>query len=291
MKSILKWTFNYLPFKKQLFMLLRLASNPPERIWKHLYFIGVFSVPVLPGKKFSMMHYGYQLENELFWKGLEAGWEKESMNLWVKLVQDAKVIIDIGANTGVYSLVAKTVNPSANVFAFEPVKRVFEKLEQNNVLNGFDITCESDAVSDSNGKAMFYDTPTDHIYSVTINQNLNSPDVKVIETKVTTITLDTYIAQKKLQEIDLIKIDVETHEAEVLRGFIQGLRQFKPTLLIEILNEKVAADVEKIVEGMGYLFFNIDEKGGIRETANIGKSDYYNYLLCNEKVAEKLGLK
>lgn len=290
MKSMLKWIFKYLPFKKQLFMLIRLVSNPPERIWKHLYFIGVFSVPVLPGKKFSIQHYGFQLENELFWKGLKGGWEKESMNLWVKLVQNAKVIIDIGANTGVYSLVAKTINPDSKVYAFEPVKRVFEKLKSNNLLNGFDIVCESDAVSDKNGKAVFFDLPTEHIYSVTINQNLNAPGVKVLETEVTTITLDSYLQERKITAVDLVKIDVETHEPEVLQGFIKGLTQFRPALLIEILNEDVGKRVEEIVQNLGYRYFNIDEKGGIRETANIGKSDYYNYLLCDKNTVNKLGL-
>jgi FkbM family methyltransferase len=290
MKFILRKLFRYLPFKKQFFLFIRAFIKLPESIWKHLYFNAAFSVQVLPGKKFSIQHFGFQLENELFWKGLEGGWEKESMNLWVKLVQDAKVIIDIGANTGVYSLVAKTINPDSKVYAFEPVKRVFEKLKTNNLLNGFDIVCESDAVSDKNGKAIFFDLPTEHIYSVTINQNLNAPGVKVLETEVTTITLDSYLQEKKITAVDLVKIDVETHEPEVLSGFTQGLTQCRPALLIEILNEDVGKRVEAIVQKLGYRYFNIDEKGGIRETVHIGKSDFYNYLLCDNNTVNKLGL-
>ena len=105
--------------------------------------------------------------------------------------------------------------------------------------------------------------------------------MKVLETEVTTITLDSYLRERKITVVDLVKIDVETHEPEVLSGFIEGLTQFRPVLLIEILNEDVGKRVEAIVQKLGYRYFNIDEKGGIRETEHIGKSDFYNYLLCD----------
>ena len=71
-----------------------------------------------------MRHYGFQLENEIFWSGLTNGWEKISTRLWIELSKNSKVIFDIGANTGIYSLVSKSINPTSQVFAFEPVKRV-----------------------------------------------------------------------------------------------------------------------------------------------------------------------
>ena len=53
-----------------------------------------------------MNHFGLELENELFWAGLEGGWEKTSMSLWIKLVKASVVVLDIGANTGLNALVA-----------------------------------------------------------------------------------------------------------------------------------------------------------------------------------------
>jgi ribosomal protein L11 methylase PrmA len=99
--------------------------------------------------------------------GIKDGWEKVSTGLWIKLCRESEVIIDIGANTGVYSLIAKTVNPGAKVFAFEPVERVFEKLQGNCRLNNYDIGCFKKAVSNYSGKAKIYDTAGEHIYSVT----------------------------------------------------------------------------------------------------------------------------
>ena len=87
-----------------------------------------------------------------------------------------------------------------------------------------------------------------------------------------------------------MKIDVETHEPEVLQGFSKYLSKHRPTMLIEILNDDVGKEVNKLVLGLGYLYFNIDEDGGIRQVSEITKSDYYNYLLCTNTVAKELDL-
>ena len=61
-------------------------------------------------------------------------------------------------------------------------------------------------------------------------------------------------------------------------------------MLIEILNNSVAEIVFGHVKELGYLYFNIDEKGFVRQTDRIEKSDYYNYLLCRPEIAKKIGL-
>ena len=293
MKALIKSIYNLIPFKKQFYTFLRNFWTPSQSLYRHLHFKGVFDVNVTESKKFKLNHYGYEIENEIFWAGLTNGWEKVSIKLWIKLCENVNVVFDIGANTGIYSLITKTINPNSKVYAFEPVARVFKKLEENNALNNFDINSIEKAVSNSNGAAIIYDTRTDHILSVTVNKNLASPETEVIETKIETVTLNSFIKEENITKIDLIKIDVETHEPEVLEGFSDYLFKFKPTILIEILNNEVGEKIENIVKGMGYLFFNIDENivgGGVRQVEKIIKSDYYNYLLCDSETAIKLGL-
>lgn len=279
-----------LPFKREFFFIVRSFFRPGESAYRHLHFNGIFKVKVDDAHSFKIMHYGYQVENEIFWAGLEGGWEKVSVSLWVKLCKKAKVIVDVGANTGVYCLIAKALNNNAQVFAFEPVKRVYDKLQYNTGINRFDIKCFPVALSNYTGKAIVFDTDTEHVYSVTVNKNLYSKNTRTIETQIDTITLAQVIEQNSLTRLDLIKIDVETHEAEVLEGFGVYLRTFRPAMLIEILNDEVGARVEKLVAGLGYLFFNIDEKKGARRVEKIGKSDYFNYLLCDENEAREIGL-
>lgn len=289
MKQLLKNLYKKFPLKKEFFSLLKIFWMPSEGIYKHLHFKGVFKVRLNATRTFLLKHYGFQIENEIFWSGLEGGIEKTSIHLWIMLASRARVIIDVGANTGIYSLVAKTVNPQAQVYAFEPIKRVYEKLCENNELNNFNIACFEEALSNADGEATVFDTDAEHTYSVTVGKNLNPADTAVIPTVIKTIKLDTFVSAAEIKNIDLIKIDVETHEAEVIEGFGEYLEQFKPAILIEILNDEVGENVEKQVRNKGYLYFNINDKSGIvRRTDHIKKSDFFNYLLCNEETARHL---
>jgi len=287
MKNIFKYIYKLLPFKKQVFSVLKYLKLPPS-IYQHLYFEGIFEVTCDSGK-FLIKHYGFQLENEIFWNGLTNGWEKISIKIWIELSKKAKVTLDIGANTGIYSLITKSINPSATVFAFEPVNRVYEKLCANNLLNNYDINCFELAVSNKDGEAIIYDTATPHIYSVAVNKNISGLK-DTIPTKIQTTKLSTFIQQHNIGAIDLIKIDVETHEPEVLEGMENYLEMYKPTLLIEILNDEIGEKVNNIIKNINYLYFNIDEIGLPKQVQKITKSSYYNYLICSEETAKYLKL-
>jgi FkbM family methyltransferase len=289
MKKLIKTLYDTIPFKKYLFLGLKIFWTPPEKIYKHLHFKGTINIEVDTEHAFKMYHHGYLIENEIFWKGLTGSWEKISLGIWIKLSRTSSVILDIGANTGIYAMVAKTVNKQAKVYAFEPVQRVFKKLEKNIALNNYDILAFEKAVSNNTGTAIIYDTDAKHTFSVTVNKNMSDDLTQsFIETVIEIITLDSFIKENNIEKIDLIKIDVETHEPEVLEGFRENIQKFKPTLLIEILNNDIANKIQSLVAGMDYLYFNIDELGGVRQVDRLTKSDYYNYLICSKKVAEEL---
>jgi FkbM family methyltransferase len=288
MKSVLKSIYKSLPLKKEFFQILKSIYKPGKGVYQHLYFNSDFNVKVEPEKSFRIRHYGFEVENEIFWNGLFNGWEKYSLRLWKELCEKSDTILDIGANTGVYGLVAKTTNSKAKVYAFEPVKRVYEKLVQNNALNHFDIKCVNKAISNSDGKATIYDTANEHTYSVTVNVNTNPDSTISIPTEIETITLDTFIKEENLRKIDLMKIDVEKHEVEALEGFQEHLIHYQPTMLIEILDDEVANGVHRLLNGIDYLFFNIDEENGIRQVQRLSKSKFYNFLICKPEVAASL---
>lgn len=291
MKKLFKLFYNLVPFKKQIFICLKFFWVPPKRITQHLHFKSAIKVKVDEKASFYINHYGYIIENELFWHGFDNAWEKVSFKLWRELSRDANTIVDIGANTGVYALMSKAINPVAAVYAIEPVERVFKKLQDNIKLNKFNIIALPEAASDKDGSAMIFDIPdTEHTYSVTVNRNMYPTDVPVIQTVIKTVKLDTIVERYNIQRIDLIKIDVETHEPEVLEGYLKYICLHKPTLLIEVLNDEVGQKIEEIVKDLGYLYFNIDEKAGIKKVEHIKKSDYYNYLLCDSPTAAKLSL-
>ena len=58
-----------------------------------------------------------------------------------------------------------------------------------------------------------------------------------------------------------------------------------------MLNVEIAEKLSIIFDGMDYLYFNIDDKNNsIQRVEVITKSDHWNFLLCNEKIAKNLGL-
>ena len=62
---------------------------------------------------------------------------------------------------------------------------------------------------------------------------------------------------------------------EVLEGLGKYLKEYQPTMLIEILNDEVGKKVETSVKEHGYLYFNIDElTDEITPVDKITKSDY-----------------
>lgn len=291
MKKIFKIIYLLIPFKKYIFIIIRFLFHPNRRIYKHLHFKGKIKIKVNQKQHFKMMHFGYQIENELFWDGIENAWESVSLKYWIQLCKDSKIIVDVGANTGLFSLIAKTVNSESKVYAFEPIERNYTKLKQNCELNNYNIHCLQSALSNKSGEAHIFENPSnDIIYSVTVNKSLIEITENVVKTPINIIRMDEFIEQNNIENIDLIKIDVETHEPEVLEGFGKYLTLFQPTLLIEVLDEKKACEIENIIKEIPYLYFMINEETGIRRVNHLSKSESFNFLICRNDIAVKLGL-
>jgi len=262
--------------------------RPAPGIYRHLHFVGTFSIQIGQKKHFKMMHYGNALENQLFWSGIEGFREHVSLLIWIELSNTAQCVFDIGANTGVYSLVTKAVNPRSTVYAFEPVSRIHQKLEHNNRLNGYDITCIQKAVSNKDGKDIIYDLPTDHVYSASLNSKF-LPDTELIPVPIDSIKLDSFVVQNQINQLNLIKIDVESYEPEVIEGFLGFVNRYTPVILVEVLSHESAEKLRTLLSATNYQYFNIDDSNRqIRRTREIEISDDFNYLLCLEHQVQQL---
>ena len=281
MKKLFKSIYHIIPFKKYLFLCIRRFLILPEKTFRHLSFHGKFKVRIDNGKSFNISHYGYQIENELFWMGLK-GWEPVSIKSWLEYSKKSKVIVDIGANTGIFALLSKAVNPDSVVYAFEPVKRVYEKLQKNININKFEITALPLAISDKTGTEEIWDFDLDHPYGASLVKPEKETEIHK-NYNINTISLDDFVFKNGINKIDLIKIDVETFEPQVLKGYSLHFSLHKPVLLIEILYDNIGEQVQKFVESSGvkYNYFFIDEKEGLVKCENIRRKNdlCYNYLL------------
>ncbi len=282
MKIFLRKIYNLIPFKKEIFLLIR-NLKLKNSIYQHLYFKGIFKIKIDNFLNFKMMHYGYQVENELFWNGLYCGFEKYSIFIWSELSKNQIVVFDIGANTGLYSLVAKTANRNSSIYAFEPVPAINKILMHNFAINSYDINTSCVALSNKTGEGFIYVDNEEFSYTATVNENIVTQQFYKIT--INLITLKDFIEKNNISKIDIMKIDVEGHEPEVIEGFFEYLLKFKPIILIEILSDDVAKKLSVYFPAGDFYFYNVDERIGIRKVDLLSKSDYYNfYIVPKNKV-------
>lgn len=286
MRNIFRILRAITPFKKQMFQIIKLIKVPSLKLYQHLFFHGIFTAKIYNKKSFKMNHFGNFIENVTFWEGVENGWEKISMRLWIDMVKDAKCIMDIGAYTGLYTLVACDLNKEARIFSFEPVTSIFDRMKYNVDINNYNVHCEKIALSNKESN-IYIEKIKDKEFCLDTSLNDQSHIWTENKMEIKTKTLKTIIEKNKIEKIDLIKIDVEMHEVELLEGMGKYLSIMKPDMIIEIVKEENAQKVQKLIDGMGYLYFDIDEKNPPRPINTLCKSSKYNLLICSKITAAK----
>jgi FkbM family methyltransferase len=123
-------------------------------------------------------------------------------------------IVDVGANVGHFTRLSKLLFPYSTVYSIEPVPIVFECLKRN-VKEFENVHIYNMAISDVSGTlSMAIDMINPALCAV-------SDDGVMV---VPCTTLNTFCEENNISTIDLLKIDVESHELEVLRGADQKLK-------------------------------------------------------------------
>jgi FkbM family methyltransferase len=200
---------------------------------------------------------------------------------------EGEIFVDIGANVGLYSLVAsRLVGKSGKVIAFEPASKSFLRLLKNISLNGItNIIPERLAVIDKSTRADLYISGSQNMGMSSIYHHDSETG---ISEKVEAISLDDYIEKKGISRISLIKIDIEGSEFLALKGMQKVLTIIRPKILVELKEETLKnsgyteKDVISFLEKAGYSRFIIEEKGNISNDLNRQVKDYYNYVFLPE---------
>lgn len=163
--------------------------------------------------------------------------ESVSLARWVSACSHG-VALDIGAYTGLYAIAA--AKAGAHAVAFEPNEKVFQRLTENVFLNGVDVDAYNVAVGSKQGRA-----------ALKLNRGveLTSGGTLINGDQIPVVSIDFM----HLQNVTAIKIDVEGHECEVLRGAMETIKRDRPLVITEALTADAAVEQSEILSQLDYI--------------------------------------
>ena len=168
-----------------------------------------------------------------------SGYEHDSLVAWSRMVQPGRVALDIGAYTGLFSIIA--AKRGALAVAFEPMPANKWRLDINARQNKVEVKVYALALSDCEGVAALHYNPR---VPLTTGASLESGNTLHHDTIfVRRVALDTL----NFRNVAAIKIDVERHEPCVILGAMRTIIQDRPTLLIETLDDDMRNEVLELL--------------------------------------------
>lgn len=199
------------------------------------------------------------------------------------------IIIDVGANIGIFISYAMSRCPGARVFAFEPAPRVFDLLEKNIARFGPSVIAERCGISDSPGEAEFTYYPNYSLLSgfkavagddeLLLRSGISSqlatnPRLagRVTDRHVAALaegkldgavtircllqTLSHFIDLHHLPQVDLLKVDAERCELPILRGIAAAHWSLIQRVCMELhesgAEDTTTSEVHAILAGQGF---------------------------------------
>ena len=237
------------------------------------------------------------IAGQIWERGLSA-YEAPTPGLIVSLCQGgAGAVLDVGANTGVFSLLAAASSPVSEVFAFEPLGHIRQILDANLSLNPSlspRVHVHACALSNRTGSSRFFETVNDQGF-LTTSSSLEASHArcvdggKFLDGEVETITVDAW-AERYLGDmpIRLMKIDVESHEYAVIEGAAAMIARHRPMIILEVLPGAEVRPIQQMIDKQRYLVFAITPMA-LRQTFRLHySSDATNHLLCPVEQVERV---
>lgn len=201
------------------------------------------------------------LTRMLFWDGAE---NFEYVRLFADLATRVRSFVDVGANIGLYSLLAARCNPAMRVLAMEPASGPLHYLRLNVAANGMEgrIGVVPVAASTKSGVLRFNEVRNAKYPDLEHHLNGDggfiphsaTQNSRVVE--VATDTLDHILDARDFGTVDLVKIDTEGTENDVLTGFSGHLERDRPIIICEMLFGRIEAQLEAIMAPLGYMYFS-----------------------------------
>lgn len=208
-----------------------------------------------------------------FWKGHH---DTKSLDLWGEITKEKGLYIDVGAHTGLYTIVGLLSNPGNVVFSIEPSFLNMGRLISNLRLNGlFQNNLRFlGAVSKVSGQGFF---KLHQDFSFMSKGGLLSEKGE----RVNIIKLDDIQINGENKFIRGLKIDTEGEDYNVLLGAENLIKNFKPQIIIEVRNEN-KEKIQDFLKLFNYKFYLVED---IKTPINLKELDISNVENIYAKVS------
>lgn len=160
----------------------------------------------------------------------------------VNKIERNGVFLDIGSNVGVYSLYVASMREDVDVYAFEPISKIAERLSYNSNINDLQsrLKINNIALSDRSGFVSFSLEKESLVFGRVSGQ-------------VPCMTLTDFLEKNGIKKIGAIKIDVEGAEDKILKPFFcSSAKEFWPDFIViehlfpEVWDWNCLAELEKL---------------------------------------------
>lgn len=219
-------------------------------------------------------------------------YEPYQLDLFRSYLKEGMVVLDIGANIGLYTLIAsKRVGETGKVISFEPEPENFSILSKNIKENEMwdNTTSVQKAAADKEGTFPLFLAESNKG-----NHSIYAHDDSIKTIPVETVSVDIWLSENGIEKVDIIKIDIQGAEPLAFSG-MKNILKSNPILLVEyepILIRSAGYDpigMLDLLKTSGYNLFNIDEnKKSIRQIEDI---QIFTTGLPRNAYANILGLK
>jgi len=205
---------------------------------------------VIDSKQIKLSHSG----DDLFPIVCEIFYDKVYERDFVKVSID-DVIVDIGANYGVFSLYSQMFKPK-KVYAVEPIKSTFKNMKKN--LNDYGVVCINKAISHENGFEKFAITNVNGNNFSLKNSDGYHPSQMINEEIVETTTIDQLIIDYDIPRIDFLKVDCEGGELDLFQTINKDyLKNNINKIALEYHSMSIRDTVIEILTSNGYTIEDI----------------------------------
>ncbi|MBX9696842.1 MAG: FkbM family methyltransferase [Alphaproteobacteria bacterium] len=207
-------------------------------------------------------------------KALSKQHHKKLIPLLRPVISSHSIVLDVGGHAGQMTKLFAGLACKGRVYTFEPGSYAFSILRKTKALKGLsNVSLINQGLSSVPGEVVLQ-VPLKRSGSMgfgishIVEPGNDACGISFRET-INVTTLDSFVDSQNLESLDFIKIDVEGHELEVLKGGVKTLKRLKPALMIEVNTgnfERAGYDTRALFDMMtslGYEASYIDEDASV----------------------------